>query len=330
MFVWQNYIILNTLNYYMAEFIKPDFSNIDVDYSLPRISISSVLGMIEEPFDRDRVVELTYNKHFNNPESQYYQKSKEEIIEMWEAKGAESRKYGSMLDDYIGVSLTKTELDVKLFKLDHDFAHDERLQGLCSSFDNFYDILSKSGDTIFVDRERSVYHKVKIQNPLDENDTLEYYVKGRFDALFYNKRTKKWIVIDWKSSGTIDKIPNRWTKKLLGPMSKFPALNYWTYTSQLYFYKKTLIEDGYLPAGTDPDDVVVMIVNLPGRIIEKIGRNFCTHGPAYQFDSELIDRLLEYAIQKDFISNHNKQKESINDTGEKEVEQEQENLENIF
>lgn len=315
----------------MAKFIKPDFSNVNVDYSLPRISISQVLTMIQEPFDRDKVVELTYNKHFNNPESQYYQKSKQEIIDMWEAKGAESCKYGSMLDDYIGVNLTKTDIDIKLFKLDNDYAHDERLKGLCDSFDNFYSLLSKSGDTIFVDRERSVYHKVVVENPDNENEKIEYYIKGRFDALFYNKRTNKWIIIDWKSSGSIDKVPNRWTKKLLGPMNKFPSLNYWTYTTQLYFYKKTLIEDGYLPQGTNPDDVVVMIVNLPGKIIEEVGRNFATHQAAYPFDTELLNKLFSFAIQKDYLNKKNiVEAEHLGKENENNNKVEEENLEDIF
>lgn len=326
----------------MVEFIKPNFSNVNIDRTIPTISISTILGMIEEPFDRDRVVELTYNKHHNNPESQYYLKSKQEIIDMWEAKGADSRHYGSMLDDYIGLNLNNKSIELRLFKLDNDYDNDERLHGLCDSFDNFYSVLSKSGDTIFVDREKTIYYKVEIDNPLNEDDQLNkddkltYYVKGRFDALFFNKRTNKWIVIDWKSSGSIDKTPSKWTKKLLGPMSKFPALNYYTYTTQLYFYKKGLIESGYLPEGTNTDDVVVMIVNLPGKIIEDVGRNFATHQAAYAYDSELLDRLFKFGVQKDYI---NKQIE-LQSTKDKAKEQqlitenspkvEEENLEDLF
>lgn len=318
----------------MAEFIKPDFSNVNVDRTLPTISISTILGMIQEPFDRDRVADLTYNKHHNNPESQYYQKTKEEIIEMWEAKGAVSCHYGSLLDDYIGLNLNNKPTELKLFKLDNDYEHDERLHGLCDSFDNFYKLLLSSGDTVFVDRERDVYHKVKVSNPNygepNEPEYIDYYVRGRFDALFYNKRTHKWIIIDWKSSGSIDKVPNKWTKKLLGPMNKFPALNYWTYTGQLYFYKKTFIEDGYLPEGTKPEDIIIMIVNLPGKIIEGIGRNYATHQAAFEYDPELMDRLFAFGVQKDYLT------KKINNKSEEEKEEiieetdDSQNLENIF
>ena len=110
----------------------------------------------------------------------------------------------------------------------NNFDNDDRLKGLAKSFDDFYSLLSKSGDTIFIDREKTVYYKIEVENPISEGK-IEYYVKGRFDALFYNKRTNKWIIIDWKSSGSIDKVPTRYTEKFLGPMCKYPALNYYRY-----------------------------------------------------------------------------------------------------
>ena len=75
------------------------------------------------------------------------------------------------------------------------------------------------------------------------------------------------IIIDWKSSGTIDIVTDRWTKNLLGAAKQFPALNWYTYTMQLYFYKTALLNH-YLPAGTKEEDVDVCIVNLPGDIFK--------------------------------------------------------------
>ena len=57
----------------MTEFIKPDFSNINIDRTIPTISISVILGMLEEPFDKEGVAQKTFEKHFNNPNSEYYQ-----------------------------------------------------------------------------------------------------------------------------------------------------------------------------------------------------------------------------------------------------------------
>lgn len=269
-----------------------DFNYVNIDRTLPTLSISSVLGLIQEPFDQKGVAEKTYNKHFNNPESQYYQKTVEQICEMWSAKGAESCKYGSLLDDYIGINLTKTDKDLILWKLDNNFDYDDRLKAHCKAFDDFYNLLKTSGDYEFVAREKTVYYKVG-----------DFYIKGRFDALFKNVKTGKYCVIDWKSSGSIDKTKTPWTKNLLGPCGKLPALNYYTYTLQLYFYKKALVEMGYLPQGTNLDDVTVMIVNLPDHVVEETGKNFATHQAAFAYDDELMNRLFTFAIQKHQIMN---------------------------
>ena len=229
-----------------------DFSNLDIDKSIKKLSISNALNMLLTPFDSEGVSQKVYENHYDNPQSEYYHMTAEQIREAWSAKGATSTHYGSLLDDYIGCILTGNENDLRLFKLDNGYDYDERLHGLCDSFDNFYSVLSKSGDTEFIDREKYLYLKVK--NPFhNEEGQNEYmYMYGRFDALFRNKRTGKYILIDWKSSGTVDKVADKWTKKMLGPMFKYPQLNWYQYTLQLYFYKQALLNSGYLPEGTSP------------------------------------------------------------------------------
>lgn len=303
---------------------KPDFTNSFVDKSIPTISISAVLDSMEREFDRQGVAEKTYNKHFNNPQSQYYQKSINEILAMWEAKGAESCHYGSLLDDYIGTVLTGTDNDLRLFKLNNSYDYDERLKGLCNSFDNFYNLMMKSGDVEFVDREKYVYLKVKVKHPVT-GEIIDYYVKGRFDALFYNKRTNKWILIDWKSSGSIDKIPTRWTEKFLGPMFKYPALNYYRYTNQLHFYKLGLLEN-YLPKGTNADDVVIMIVNLPGKMIEETNQNYATHLAGMQYDPILLENIFGFAISKKILTEPKEEEPKQEET----IVEQSDNVENLF
>ena len=129
--------------------------NQTVNYDLPRLSISQVLGLLQEEFDSEGIAKKTHDKNFNNPESKYYKMSVEEIMESWKAKGAESCHYGSLLDDYIGLNLTGTEPEVKLWKLNNNYDYDERLHGVCDSFDAFYNLVMKSGDTEFVTREKS-------------------------------------------------------------------------------------------------------------------------------------------------------------------------------
>ena len=266
---------------------KIDFSNDWVDNSLPYISISQVLGLLSEPFDKDNVAQKTFDKHFNNPESQYFQKTKDEIIAMWEAKGAESCKYGQLLDNYIGIILEGTEDDKEMFELDNDVDSDARLNSLVLSFDKFIEQLKNKPEIKYIDREQTLYYNVG-----------DFNVKGRFDALFYNEKTNKWIVIDWKSSGTIDTLPNKWTKNLLGAAKQFPALNWYTYTMQLYFYKTALVNN-YLPKGTKEEDVDVFIVNLPGN-------NYKTYKAAFSYDKKLMDDIFKFGYKKNCLLNKNK------------------------
>ena len=308
-----------------------DFSNLDIDKSIKKLSISNALNMLLTPFDSEGVSQKVYENHYDNPQSEYYHMTAEQIREAWSAKGATSTHYGSLLDDYIGCILTGNENDLRLFKLDNGYDYDERLHGLCDSFDNFYSVLSKSGDTEFIDREKYLYLKVK--NPFhNEEGQNEYmYMYGRFDALFRNKRTGKYILIDWKSSGTVDKVADKWTKKMLGPMFKYPQLNWYQYTLQLYFYKQALINSGYLPEGTSPDDIVVMIVNLPGKIIEGCGQNYQIHQGAIPYNETELNNFYEFAIKKYILLEaEKKEKEKHKEEVKQETNNDNNNLEDLF
>ena len=272
----------------MEDYKEIDFKKIELTGDDSYVSISEVLTMIQEPFDSEGVAQKTHAKHFDNPKSEYYHKTVEEILEAWSQKGATSRQYGSMLDEYIGFTLNEDQDGLEMFELDYDKDNDERLSGLCKSFDDFVnDILKTHPELEFVDREKTVYYKV----PGYDN----FYIKGRFDALFYNKSKDRYLIVDWKSSGSVDKKQSPWTKKLLGPCKDLLALNWYTYTLQVYFYKTALENEGYIKPGKEVDCI---IVQLPGAMLPESGKYYAINTPAIPYDKEFMDKLFVYAYKK--------------------------------
>ena len=96
-----------------------------------------------------------------------------------------------------------------------------------------------------------------------------------------------------EESGTVDTKPTIWTPKLLGPARLFDAINWNTYTMQVYFYKTALIESGYLPEGTTFDDVEVCIVNFPGKEFED-GKLYKKYPKAFDYDKDLMDGIFTW------------------------------------
>lgn len=267
----------------------PTFDNSFVDSNIPTTSITTIIGMLVEPFNQQEVAEKTFNKHFNNAESQYFNKTVDQIIEMWAAKGAESLRYGRLNDEYIGIVLEGNETDYELYDLDNDVENDERLKLQVESFNQF--IADNQNRYKYIAREKTVYYR------LGDN-----YVKGRFDALLFDTVKNKYLIVDWKTSGSVDTVVNRWTDKMLGAAKEFDNLNWNSYTMQVYFYKTALIESGYLPAGTTYDDIDVCIINFPGKQFSD-GKLYRYYEPAFEYNKDTMDKIFNFGIKKNMILN---------------------------
>ena len=267
----------------------PTFDNSFVDSSIPTTSITTIIDMLVEPFNQREVAEKTFNKHFNNPESQYFNKTVDQIIEMWAAKGAESRHYGSLNDTYIGIVFEGTETDYELYDLDNDVDNDARLKLQVESFNQF--IHDYQNRYKYIAREQTVFYRLG-----------DHYVKGRFDALLFDTVKNKYLIVDWKTSGVIETVVERWTKKMLGAAKEFYSLNWNSYTMQVYFYKTALIESGYLPEGTTYDDIDVCIVNFPGKQFSD-GKLYRCYEPAFEYNKDTMDKIFNFGIKKNMILN---------------------------
>lgn len=270
-----------------------------VDKNIPYITISNINSQLVKPFDTVGVAKKCEEKG-KTTQCKWTGLSAEDIIKMWDDKATESREYGKKLDDYTDCVLNEDKDALELYMLDNDVENDERLKSHIFAFDEFYNRLMSSGDVEFVGREIEVWNRVKTENE-------EFYVKGRLDALFYNKRTDTWIVIDWKSNECITTEATRWTEHLLGAAKDLYAIDWNTYTLQVFNYKEALLQN-YLPEGTDVNHVQCMIVNLPKEEYDNSdavlgkGQKYKAYMPAFKYDANKINSIYEYAFKKNRLT----------------------------
>lgn len=274
------------------EFEGMDFLSQEEPMMENKLSISNVITLVSPEFDSIGVSLKTYNKHFNNPDSEYYQMTQQDILNKWEAKAELSRTYGKLLDKYIELSITDDEIEREMFELDNDVDGDTRLQGIINSFKEFDTVLSNNDDLFFIDRERSFYSVFD-----------GFYIKGRFDALFYQPSKKKFLIVDWKSNEKIKCDIDKWTEHLLGAAKEYYNIDKDKYSIQLYYYKYALENILNKQFGENhPYTVDVCIVNLPGYVTET-GNMYKTIKPSIVYDRNKLEAIFTYAMKKQQLIN---------------------------
>lgn len=254
-----------------------------IDKEKPHISVSAAQGFWDEPFDKEGTAKRIMAEQFNNSRSKYFHMTTEMILEAWENKANASKKYGSLNDDYIGCLFEGDKESLVKFLKENKVVEDPRLNNLIYSTNQFFkDFTTSNPDIEYVAREKMIYY-----------DFGDYWCRGRFDMLVYDKSINKYILIDWKTSAEIDKRRKSWTNNIR--TTKYPCINWYFYTFQLYFYKMALLNH-YLPEGTKPEDVLVKIVHLPGFEIKEIHSWYEIHGPATEYYENEVKDLYEYSI----------------------------------
>lgn len=284
----------------------PTLKNLDnkfVDNNIPYITISNVNNIIVPTFDEEGVAKKCEEKG-KRCDCQWTGKTADDIIKMWKEKATISMEYGKKVDSYAEVLFEGSGYDVEEYLLDNDVDYDKRLKTHITAFDQFYNRIMKSGDVEYYGRE------IEVWNLVDTGKT-KFYIKGRLDALFYNKRTDTWIIVDWKSNEKITTTHNKWTEHLLGPAKDLYNIDWNTYTLQVLNYKAALLQN-YLPDGADSSHVQCMIVNLPqaeydndDAVLGK-GETYKAYLPSMKYDRAYLDRIFEYAFKKNELNKKRK------------------------
>lgn len=246
------------------------------------MSVSNLIGYMHKEFDREGTAKKCFEKGFDDPESKYYQMDVKAILESWDVKATESKKYGSMMDDYIGTFLNDPK-NLEWWKLDNNYDYDPRIKGLCKGFEEFHSIITGRTDYKYVCREEKMLIK--------SNKTGEW-INGRFDCLFYSEALNKYLVIDWKTSGSIDK-ENKW-EKMFGPLYDKDACNLNEYTIQVQMYKKALSEVYELAPPENIDVYICQFSSTPNEL----GNNFQLYKEGFEYNTELLDNIIEFAYKK--------------------------------
>lgn len=231
-------------------------------YDKCKYSVSKIIEVIKEPFDKDKIALMCFTKGFNDPESKYYHMSVEEIKAAWQAKADLGMANGKILDGYIGLvldSFTPKDIIEK-----YTSCLDEKPLKKCQTFKKFYDTNIASGKLNYLTREKIL---------ADES----LGVVGRFDALFtINDNTL--LLIDWKNTENID-TDNKW-KKLRGPLNAYDDCDFNTYTIQLYIYvyilrkvyklKNMKIIPMIVQIGTDDFKMYVPTIPYSDKLVEDV------------------------------------------------------------
>lgn len=266
--------------------IKEKNKEIEASLKTKTLSVSKVIDYMHKEFDREGVAKKCYDKGFNDPESKYYKMEVNQIIESWENKAAESRMYGSLMDSYIGTCLNEPE-DIESWKLDNNYDYDPRIHGLCEGFDQFYKIITEKTDYEYVCREEKMFIK---SNKTDE------WINGRFDCLFYSPKLNKYLVVDWKTNGELSR-ENKW-EKMFGPLYDKDACDLNSYTVQVQMYKKALSEVYEIASPENIDVYICQFLREPNEN----GTNFLIHKQGFEYNSKLLDNIIEFAYKKSRIS----------------------------
>lgn len=235
-------------------------------------SISSIVEKLKPEFDKQVAAERTHKKYFWNNKSEYYQKSVEEILTMWENKSAVGRMNGKVLDHFIGMILEDNATSEEITKYMGTLEH--AALNKCKMWLRFYDqyLGPNAGENKieFLGRELCM---------CDD----KYGVNGRLDALFGFKNNI--LVIDWKNTENIStKCP---FENMNGPLYKYEKTDLNSYTMQLYGYVYMLRTD----YGLTINQIIPLLVQV-GMY------SMYTYSPVIPYSDSLVQECFAYAIEK--------------------------------
>lgn len=285
----------------VLHYIKKNVNNEWITDAWQHAGITTLLGYLEDPFDKKGIAESCVEKYFNDPGSKYFCMPVDEIIQSWEASGQYKRNVGHLLDDYVfyktglypnGEDLPGT-LTYEDWKKLHLLEINDYVQSLFDAFDKFWEKIENKNYLIPVGREIRVGYVIA-------DGTV---VNGSIDFLLYDNKNKKLIILDWKTTENIKTKPDCLCHHLHGPLRELIDITITMYTLQTHFYKMCICES----LNIDSEDVKTYVVQfLPTKM-------FNIYEESHDYDAALMRAALHYAF-KERLKDKNAKKWDSSDT----------------
>ena len=251
------------------------------------MSISSLISSLVPEFDQEAVAEKTFLKNFNNPNSKYYQMTKEQIIAQWKESQEKSLRKGHFLDSFIDlIKKDCSSSSIEKFYLEHGVKPGDEYSQICLTFANLISSMKSVGYHL-LDTEIPVFYDVAY-NYKSENITLR--IKGRIDALFWNSTNGRLVIIDWKTNNEI-KGSNKF-EKMLGPMKDYDNCELNKYTIQVYSYLSSLTNT-YNPLYIDTSCFEEYIIQISPL---HLSEGYKIFKPSMPYVKSFMDQLISYAF----------------------------------
>jgi hypothetical protein len=146
-------------------------------FNYPVISVTQLIKIFFKPFDSD-AISLYLTKIPHRRTSEYYRKSKEEILDLWKFKRNTGIKVHSLIYNYYE-NMLNDELRVNWSNIDDSL----RYNGYIQAF-NKYNIKMKTAGWIPYRSEYMIYNKIT-------------GIAGTVDMLYINGK-KEFLLVDWK------------------------------------------------------------------------------------------------------------------------------------
>lgn len=181
-------------------------------------SVTGFIHLFVPAFDANKIVDLIIKKKCR-PQTlnKYIGMTKENILNKWESEKKLACLLGTRLHLLIEEYFNNIHLHIEKELLPVEFQYFQRF------------INSKSIDYLVPYRTEWIVYDTDLN------------LAGSIDMCFYNKKTDKYVLYDWKRSKEIKKNAKEY---LLEPLSNLQNCNYVTYSLQLNMYK-FLLEKNY-------------------------------------------------------------------------------------